>query len=142
MRGSPLFQALIAFVVILLAGWPLWRLTHGAAASVPPPAAVAAVEEKSLRLQLTFTTAPASVTVLHLGEKVWSAANPGVEAEFELRLPFPKEGVDLQFAIAWPGDSLCAMRARLTGPDGREHERSIWGAGEVSEVVTFGNAEG
>lgn len=139
MRGSPLLQALAAFGAILLAGWPLWRLTHDAAASPPAQAVVAAPRQEAIHLQLSFTAAPSAVKVLHLGEEVWSAASPGAEVERELRLAFPEEGIDLQFEVVWPGDALCAMRARLTDPAGGEHERSVWGRGEVSEVVTFGN---
>lgn len=75
--------------------------------------------------------------VLHLGEEVWRETAPGAEIERELRVPFPQEGIELQFEVAWPEETLGAMRARLTTPDGTEMDRSVWGKGAVTEVVSF-----
>jgi hypothetical protein len=137
MHGSPLLRTLLAFVVILLCGIPLWRITREAhaapAASEPAKPAIA----KAIHLQLESTLLPTSIRVLHLGEVVWRKENPGPGSDVELRIPFPQEGVDLQFEIAWPDDALAAMRVRLTDPEGREHEKSIWGRGETVEVLTF-----
>jgi hypothetical protein len=139
-RGSPLLRALLAFIVILMLGFPLRHLTRvhadanaDAAGNVTPvPAATNAV-----RLQLTFSQLPTSVRVLHLGNEIWQEKPATEEIEREFQMEFPKEGVDLQFEIEWPGESLSAMRAILTDPEGNTLEKSVWGSGAVTQVVTF-----
>jgi hypothetical protein len=95
------------------------------------------VKDESVTLQLTFTTVPASVTVSHLGKPIWNEKPAQPEMERELRLEYPKEGIDLQFDIEWPDQALCAMRATFTDPEKTQHEKSVWGRGSVSEVLTF-----
>ena len=138
MRGSPLIRALIAFLAILALGYPLRQLTRGDSApeaEAQPPAQVA--EVNAVSLQLTFTALPTSVRVLHLGVEIWKENPSSAEIERELKMEFPKEGVDLQFEIEWPGESLAAMRAVLTDPEGNTYEKSVWGSGSVTEVLTF-----
>ncbi len=131
-------RAAIAFVVILLLGWPLRELTGSAPqveAAQPAPALAVA---KEIELQLTFTTQPRSVRVLHLGKEVWSEAAPTAELERKLQVPFPKQGVDLQFEVAFPENTpLAAMRVRLTDPEGESYEKSLWGEGRIDDVLTF-----
>lgn len=138
MRGSPLIRALLAFLILLALGVPLWRLTREESVQVapvlPPPTAAA---ESTVRLQLTFTSVPTSVKVLHLGKEVWRVDSPAQDVEKELRMEYPKEGVDLQFDVEWPGDALAAMKVTFTDPEGTSHEKSVWGRGSVSEVLTF-----
>jgi hypothetical protein len=136
-RGSPLLRALVAFLVLLALGAPLWRLTQPAGVPVAAPVAEAKTEAQPVRLRLTFSHVPKSMRVLHLGEEVWTESAPAAEVEREFRLPFPREGIELQFDIAWPEEGLAAMRAQLTTPDGTELEKSIWGRGSVSEVAAF-----
>lgn len=137
MRGSPLLRALIAFGVILLLGWPLARMTRAPAVAAQAPAADANAA-KEVHLALTFTVLPASVRVRHLGKEIWSAQPAEPEIERTLALPFPQEGVDLEFEAKFPDSApLAAMRVRLTDPDGAEHERTCWGRGEIDEVLTF-----
>lgn len=138
MRGSPLVRALLAFVVILLLGWPLRHLTGETprARAVSPSAPEVAAKE--IELQLTFTTIPKSVRVRHLGKEVWSDPAPTMKMERKLQIPFPKEGVDFQFGVTFAeGAPLAALRVRLTDPDGETREKSLWGTGEIDEVVTF-----
>ena len=137
MRGSPLLRSLAAFILILIAGIPLWRLTQEVRADRPvtPPEAV--LEQKAIHLHLSFTTLPSAVKVLHLGQALWEEKNPTIEMERDLAIPCPKEGIDLQFELTWPAEPLAAMRIQLTDPEGREHDKSVWGRGETSEVVTF-----
>jgi len=137
MRGSPLLRAVLAFLAILALGWPLHRLTTAADAPREQPKTVVA-EAKTIGLRLTFTLAPKSVKVLHLGQEVWSESAPAAELKHTLKLAYPAEGIDLQFQIEWPADApLAAMRATLTDPDGDPHEHSVWGTSSVDEVVTF-----
>lgn len=137
MRGSPLLRALLAFVALLALGWPLRRLTTTADAPREQPQA-AAVVAKEIGLELTFTLVPKSVKVLYLGREVWSESAPTAEMRHQLKLAYPAEGVDLQFAIEWPADApLAAMRAKLTDPVGDAHEKSVWGTGPTEDTVTF-----
>jgi len=136
MRGSPLLNALIAFVFIGLLGIPVQRLTRStAAAATPAPKAAASTK---VSMELRFTTAPKTVRVQHLEKVIWSADDPGTSADAELTLAWPKEGVDLLFEIGWPeGAPLSAVRVVLTDPAGTEHTASIWGTGPTPKVLTF-----
>ena len=127
---------MIAFAVIAMAGIPLWRLTRGgkAVAASPTAGAVAA----QIPLRLTFSIAPRSFAISHLGAVVWTEAAPGTDGAKTVPLAYPKEGVDLQVKVAWPADAgEAAVRVRLTDPDGNEHDKTVWGRGEMEEVVTF-----
>jgi hypothetical protein len=140
MRGSPLVRALLAFLIIGLLGWPLWRLTRPEEVVAATPARKPAepVAKKAIGLHLTFTTVPKSFSVRHLDHEVWKVTAPQADLEQEVPLEYPNEGVDLQFHIEWPDDApLAAARVRLTDPAGDTHDKSIWGQGVVDEVVTF-----
>jgi hypothetical protein len=135
MRGSPLLRALVAFLVIALLGWPLWRLTRATGAV---HAAEVATAVQPVHLALIFTLAPRGLKVLHLGKEIWAEANPAAEVEHDLALPWPKEGVDLQFQIDWPADApLAAAQVTVTDPSGRAQVRSIFFKGPADEVLTF-----
>lgn len=137
MRGSPLLRAFIAFAAIALLGWPLWRLTHSGEAALPMSAALPGAVTRA-KLELTFTAPPRKVTVAHLGRALFTAEALGSSLEREVEISWPKEGVDLHFTIDWPSDvALAAARVQVTGPDGRQHDRSIWSAGPADEVLTF-----
>lgn len=137
MRGSPLLRALVAFAAFTALGWPLWRITHRNAAALTAPEELS-VPVKRTQFALAFTLSPRAVEVRHLGQRLWAATAPAATANGILELPWPKEGVDLQFQIDWPADGpLAAARVRLTDPDGNEHEKSIWSRGPANEVLTF-----
>lgn len=137
MRGSPLLNALIAFLAIALLGIPVQRLTRAVALAAPTPAPAPDAAVK-VPVELRFTTAPKSARIQHLGKVIWSADEPGTSTDAELTLVWPKEGVDLLFEIAWPADApLAAARLVLTDPDGNEHTESIWGTGPTNKVFTF-----
>ena len=137
MRGSPLLRALIAFLVLLGLGFPLWRLTRESV--LPEPIAIVSKElpAKDIELHLNFTTLPSACRIRHLGKEVWGTTAPTAEMEARLRIPYPEKGVDLQFELTWPVDPLAALRVRLTDPEGETHERTVWGRGEVVEVRSF-----
>jgi hypothetical protein len=135
-RGSPFLRSLLALALLLAAAPLVWRITHGREASTTA-VAEAGPQTKSIRLQVTFTQLPLSFRVLHLGKEVWSATSRTPEIEQNLSIPYPPEGVDLEFELAWPERTVCAMRVQLTDPDGQEYERTIWGEGKTSEVLTF-----
>jgi len=138
MRGSPLLRALIAFLAIGLTAWPLGRLTRHAGAVSEPPSAAGQDKLTPAHLELTFTQIPRRITVMHLGKEIWTSEVNDAEIEQDLSLPWPDEGIDLRFVIAWPEDAtLMAARVRIAAPDGRELEQSIWSRGPADTVLTF-----
>jgi hypothetical protein len=138
MRGSPLVRALIAFFIIGLVGWPLWRLTRPEAVAASAQKATAPAIKKAISLHLMFTAVPKSFVIRNVDQEIWKSAAPEADMEQEVTTDYPDEGVDLQVKIEWPEDGpLAAMRIQLTDPAGDKHEKSIWGKGAVDEVVTF-----
>ena len=135
MKGSPLLRAMLAFVLIALVGVPLWKLTRAGEAVAAQTQAEAAAAQIPMRL--TFSTEPRSFAISHLGKVVWADGTQGTDATKTLALAYPKEGVDLQVKVVWPPDAEGAVRMRLTDPDGNEHDKTVWGRGEMEEVVTF-----
>ena len=136
MTGSPLLRALLAFLAIASAGFPLWKLTRPNAATVAPQPAAAVLS--AIPVALTFSEAPESCSILHLGKVLWTQRMPALEVQETLQLEYPREGIDLQIQVAWPpADKPAALRVKITDPDGNEHEKTIWGRGEMDEVLTF-----
>ena len=63
---------------------------------------------------------------------------PAGEVQETLQLEYPREGIDLEIQVTWPpAEKPAAMRVKITDPDGNEHEKTIWGRGEMDEVLTF-----
>jgi hypothetical protein len=137
-RGSPLFRAFLAFLVLLGFGVPIWRLSRAQPTQTPEVVGLPKETQlKEIRVRLDFTAPPTGLRVLHLGKEIWADPSPGLGVERPLALAYPKEGVDLVFQLQWPADRLAAMRVRLTDPDGEEHEKTVWGEGAVTEVVSI-----
>ena len=130
-----MLRALLAFLAIAAMGVPLWKVTRAGSAVAAPAKVEAAAAKVSLRL--TFSVMPKSFAVSHLGKVVWADGTQGTDGTNTLALAYPKEGVDLQVKVAWPADEEGAVRVRLTDPDGNEHDKTLWGRGEMEEVVTF-----
>ena len=136
MRGSPLLRALLAFLVIAALGYPLRLLTNRASSEVVVTEQ-AQVAESQVRVRFTSTAQLSKLTIMHLGESVLDEVAPGAELERTLEMPFPEEGVDLQVQASWTPETKAALRVQLTDPRGEEHEQTLWGSGEVDEVLTF-----
>ncbi len=136
MRGSPLLRAAIVLLALLGLA-PLVRHVT-ARQSAEAPSAPQPVAVKAIHLAFSFTAQPKAVSVSHLGKQVWSKAGPASQEEFELPLPWPKEGIELLFQVEWPADApLAAMRVKLTDPADNELERSLWGRGVAEDVLRF-----
>jgi hypothetical protein len=139
-RGSPLIRALVAFFVILLAGYPLWRLTGAGrvVAAIEEPAPTSQEEvARPVHLELTFTRLPEQVQISHLGEEVWSSSQLELATEAKIEVPYPEQGIELVFSVKWPDGAPAALRVRVHTPSGEEHERTLWGEGETTEVLSF-----
>ena len=138
MRGSPLLRALLAFGLLLLLALPIARLTRAPATAAPPPAPAERAPAGEIQLALTFTVQPTQLRVRHLGREIWATVPTGLDLEQTVSVPFPAEGVDLEFEAKFPeGAPLAALRVRLTDPTGGKHEQTCWGRGEIDEVLTF-----
>ena len=135
MKGSPLLRAVLAFAAIALMGVPLWKLTRGGEAVAAP--AQVELAAAPIPMRLTFSIAPRSFAISHLGKLVWADETQGTDVTKTLALVYPKEGVDLEVKVLWPSEADGAVRVRLTDPDGSEHDKTVWGRGEMEEIVTF-----
>lgn len=136
MHGCPSIRAAIVLLIFLLLGLPVWSITHPK--TVTSPVASQKVEKQPLDLRLTFAHQPSSVSVLYLDEVVWKENNPALSMEHALNIEFPKEGVDIEIKAQWPaGTPATAVRAQLKTPSAGTLEKSVWGEGELDEVLTF-----
>lgn len=89
-----------------------------------------------MHLEIVSTKAPFAFEVKHLGEVVWKGDSLGESAEGDVKLPIPKEGIDLSVQVDWRVAGMAA--ARLTVSYGNDSfERSLWGDGSVEDVLTF-----
>ncbi|MEI6873099.1 MAG: hypothetical protein WCL08_12520 [Verrucomicrobiota bacterium] len=144
MRGSPLVRALCVFLVVLGLGVRLhfWLNTQDSerlkAASTEAAAEAADVHATAtLPLVLSFSQKATRSEVRYLGKPVWTFEHPRLQEKGSLQIPFPKEGVELSVIVEFEGDAQAAMRLQLTGPDGTEYDRSLWGAHTVEAVIPF-----
>jgi hypothetical protein len=129
----------LAFGALLALAPLIWRIT-GAAAGPPivGQPAVRPVGPVRVEVAIAFSPRATRVSIHHLGREIWAKAEPGLEEKAAFELPWPKEGVELRVMAGWPeGSPAAAMRVRLSGPDGREHDRTIWGQGTADEVLLF-----
>jgi hypothetical protein len=109
------------------------------AATIQSAAAASHLDETQERLPLvlTFSQAARRVELRHLGAVVWVKENPAPREALELKLPFPKEGLELGVAVVWLGETPAALRLQLTGPEGEDWERTVWGNASVETIVPF-----
>ena len=138
MRGSPLLRAALVFLALLGIAPLVWRVTARQEVVGTPEKSTAPAATKPIHIALSFTTAPARVSISHLGKSVWSKAAPGSEEELDVPLPWPKEGIELLFRVEWAEAApLSALRVKLTDPADNELERSLWGRGVAEDVLRF-----
>jgi hypothetical protein len=113
-------------------------MTQEKARAIIDEPVVETVTVVELPLELAFTTKPKRVAIGHLGKEVWTKDNPESSEEITLKLPWPKEGGELNFSVEWPEEAaLSAMRAKLIDPERGEIERTLWGRGAKSGVLGF-----
>ena len=142
MRGFPLLNGLILGVLVAAAVVPLvtltWRATPAAYAA-PAPDSVGAGRAASVTLR--FAHRPGKVTLTHLDEALWSGEGGDLrEVDFEVTLPAfePAVGLDLVLAVQWPEDVPETAVELTLEPDSLEgRSGTVWGAGDLEEVLTF-----
>jgi hypothetical protein len=88
---------------------------------------------------VAFSQKPVRFEVDYLGKAVWvSEVVTGVTAEKAVAMSYPKEGVDLEYKVAWPpGTPLAAARLSVAADDGEAVEKTLWGTGRVDDVLSF-----
>jgi hypothetical protein len=135
MRGSPLVQAVLVVVGLLLLWFPLHSLTQRHPVMVTPAATPPPTKHVQMALR---STAPFRFQVSYLGQVVWEGTDDSAEKEStkDLDIDFPKEGIDLAVDVTWATQGLAAAEISVT-VDGTEMHKTLWGQGSASDVVTF-----
>ena len=140
MHGSPILRTIVVLLVLLLAGIPMYRMTHEVAGvSVIPPAAAGAAHASTVHLGVAFAQKPVRFEVLYLGKPIWAEEPVTALAETrDLTMQYPKEGVDLEYKVLWPpGTPLTAARLSAGADDAEPVEKTLWGSGQVDDVLSF-----
>ena len=136
MRGSPLLRAVVALAALLLLLAPLHSFTT-ARAQKPAAVTAAPAPETPAHLEIVSTKSPFEFSVAHLGKVIWHGSSAAESTATDLRLPIPKEGIDLALKISWRGGGAAAAKLILTHDDGDPAERTLWGDGGAEDVLTF-----
>jgi len=133
--GSPLVRAAVALAVLLLLLVPLRSFTGAR----PPVAAtvVAATPETTAHLEIVSTKSPFTFSVGYLGKPIWHGTSDGPTTASDVKLPIPKEGIDLSLDVGWTGPETSAAKLVLSHDDNEPTERTVWGSGQASDILTF-----
>jgi hypothetical protein len=139
MHGSPLLRTVWILVALLLAGVPMWRMTHESAAAVVAPVTAAGAKESEVHLEVAFAERPVRFEVDYLGKAIWEEAPVNALTESkDVGMIYPKEGVDLEYKVTWaPGTPLTAARLAVAANDAEPVEKTLWGTGNVDDVLSF-----
>src|SRR5438270_7703152 len=137
MRGSPLLRVLLVVIALLAVLWPLRSLTthrtqEPSDISQKPPAA-----QSSIRLVLTSTTVPFTFEISHLGKTIWKGEATDNNVAHEVKIIFPREGIDLLLDARWQERKQTAIELEVTPEGGDAITRTLWGTTQVSGVLTF-----
>jgi hypothetical protein len=135
MRGSPLAQAVLVVAVLLLLLIPLHRLTQRE--QRPPEQPVVSSPQKQVHLAMRTTAVPCRFKITFLGKTLWAEETTTPELAKNFEIDFPKEGIDLVVDAAWDTQALAAIEITLSLPDGTAIQKTLWGQGTASEVLTF-----
>jgi hypothetical protein len=139
MHGSPLLRTITVILLLLVAAIPLWRMTHEAAAASVIPVASAPETQTVVHLAVAFAQKPLRFEIRYLGKPIWqSDLVTSLTAEKDIAMPYPKEGVDLEYHVVWPAETpLCAARLSVAPNDAEPVEKTLWGTGDVDDVLSF-----
>ena len=137
MRGSPLLRVLVVVIALLAVLWPLRSLTSHRAERPSAPAQSVAVPESNVHLVLTSTSFPFTFSVSHLGQTIWKGEASESSVARDVKMAFPPEGIDLLVDVKWQGDKEGAVKLDVTPDNGETMTKTLWGAGSVSDVLTF-----
>jgi hypothetical protein len=135
MRGSPLVQAVFVVAVLFLLLIPLHRLTQRE--QRPPEQPVVSVAPKQVHLAIRTTAVPCRFQITFLGKTLWAEEASTPELAKDFNIDFPKEGIDLVVDAKWETKALAAIEITLLLPDGTAINKTLWGQGTASDVLTF-----
>ena len=137
MHGSPLLRTLGVVAILLLTAFPLWKLTHPRAASIPIVSSTVTAQTK-VEIGLIFVKPPKAFQLLHLGQMIWESRSPAETATQVFDMDFPKEGIDLEIKASWPeGTKVSAVQVSVTPGTRDPIRKSAWGQSTLDEVLTF-----
>jgi hypothetical protein len=137
MRGSPLFRAALTLAALLILLWPLHRLTSHETRALPASSATAPQSVEPVEIAITSTASPFKFQVSHLGRVIWEGASDESKIARSFSLPFPTEGIDLTIDASWTQEKEAAVRVDVTPANNAPITHTLWGAGKVSDVLTF-----
>ena len=142
MHGSPITRTVVVVIVLLLMGIPLMRMTGKTAAGQGTGVRQVAPEQRSIstvHLGVTFVPRAARFEVDYLGKTIWKSDVMSESATMEVPMIVPKEGVDLEYKVEWPAGTTGQTAARLSVAVGNAEatEKTLWGTGNVDDVLTF-----
>lgn len=135
-------RAVLVFLALLALGRPLSVLTRteeGKAAAAQREVASPSSEEKTqlVELEISVSRTTKVFEVLHLGRVIWRKVNPQPKEVQSVRLPFPKEGIELGVRVEFAGDGLSVVRCRLTTALGESYDRSAWGEETIDAILSY-----
>jgi len=136
MRGSPPLQAVLVVIVLLFLLFPLRRLTERVVANQTPAVTIQKPPEH-VRLSLKTTATPFRFQITFLGRTLWAENATIPELGKDVNIEFPKEGIDLVVDATWDTQAVVALQISVSSPDGTSLEKTLWGRGKISDVVTF-----
>ena len=137
MRGSPLLRVLVVVIALLAVLWPLRSLTTHRVERPSASAQSVAAPESNVHLVLTSTSFPFTFEISNLGKTIWKGQASESSAARDVKMAFPPEGVDLLVDVKWQGDKEGAVKLNVTVDNGETMTQTLWGAGSVSDVLTF-----
>ena len=134
MRGAPVIELVLIFLLFGGAVYPLLRLTADREFEQDSSLHVNAGEEIGVFGTLQFAHTP-SLVVVRQGESVLLNVEGG-DKEFDFEFRSASDGCDLELEVAWPeGNDETALELSLE-PEGQETLRfTFWGDEEVYEIL-------
>ncbi|MDD5198267.1 MAG: hypothetical protein PHC88_00560 [Terrimicrobiaceae bacterium] len=136
MRGSPLLRAALMVAALLALLIPLRSLTAVRLASPAMKPSIASADA-TVHLEIVSTATPFAFAVSHLGKVIWQGDSPTSPVAIDVRLPFPKEGIDLALEAKWPSGQTAAVKLAVAHDDSETAGQTLWGDGGVNDVLTF-----
>jgi hypothetical protein len=138
MRGSPLLQLLGLVIALGLLAFPLHYLTSAPRIETPPSNSDATPSNvRQVELKLVSSAVPYSFEIQFLGKPLWTGTAQRATDTRTVRIPFPREGVDLTIEARWSNPGMAALQLTVTPADQPPLSQTLWGDGKVSDTITL-----
>ena len=131
MRGSPLLQALLLAVVLVLAGLPVWTLTRPHAHSEPAKSPKQEAGARTADLIVT-STSEADVELALSGTTIWQGGPAANRFEASLSLP---PDAELVARIRWIRGGTNAARIQISRDGEIQTDVTLWGDADATDVL-------